>query len=300
MYSPQYLLKSFETLPVAARLQVFGKMLGVLVQTNLVDTVARPPLSSVRVVSDGSSWQDAARAAELGQMSPPAALAWRVADLRRAGEKAYWTVTSDGRLWVKRASGKREDPTNGAVWTDGLNALGQNAMWTPTLELTSFETTVPEKKMSVICKMLDVLHMANLAWLRAGNRAPPLYQSGVYYKEEQLGKDEWQDIPRTLQLGNADCEDLASYRVSELRLTGEDAHHTVEHRRSPDLIIYHIRVERQNGDIEDPSCALGMGGPCQNLVPAAKVAEQTVGLAVRRQAPGVIRAGDVASAAMRR
>lgn len=281
MYSPQYLLKGFETLPTKGRLQVFGKMLGALVQANMVDVRPRPPVSSIKVVSDGSTWQDAARAVELGHVSCPGAVAWRVAELRKAGEKALWVATADGRLLVQRANGTRENPCGNVVWTDGFNALSQSAMWTPTLEMTSFETTPAAKKMTVICKMLDVLHAANLAWLQAGNVAPPLYQSGLRYQEEKLGKDEWQDIPRTLFLRDqgqgSDCEDLASYRVSELRFAGEKANHTVEHRRSPDLVLYHIRVIRQNGDVEDPSCALGMAGTCSNLVPHAKVATQTAG-----------------------
>ena len=274
MYAPQYLLKSYESLPPVNRLRVFGRLLWVLVQANMVDTRPRPKASSIKVVSDGSKWQDAARAVELGQMTCPSAVAWRVAELRKSGEHALWVTTADGRLLVQRANGQREDPCAGVAWTDGLNALSQNVMWTPTLELTSFESTPAASKMTVICKMLDVLHAANVGWIKAGNRVPPVYQSGLRYKEEQLGKDEWQDIPRTLQLGNGDCEDLASYRVSELRAGGEAAEHTVEHRRSPTLVLYHIRVKRQNGDIEDPSCALGMGGACANLVPAAKAAQQ--------------------------
>jgi len=274
MYAPQYLLKGFESLPVADRMRVFGRLLWVLVQANMVDAHPRPPSSSVKIVSDGSKWQDAARAVELGQMTCPSAVAWRVAELRKAGEKALWVTTADGRLLVQRASGQREDLCSGVPWTDGLNALSQSAMWTPTLELTSFETTPAADKMTVICKMLDVLHTANAGWINAGNAVPALYESNLRYKEEQLGKDEWQDIPRTLQLGNGDCEDLASYRVSELRAQGEAAQHTVEHRRSPQLVLYHIRVRRQNGDIEDPSCALGMGGACANLVPASKAAQQ--------------------------
>ncbi len=273
-YDPQYLLKSFETLPVPDRMQVFGRLLWVLVQANMVDDRPRPPASSVRVVPDGSFWQDAAYAAEKGKMTCPSAVAWRVAELRKAGEPALWVTTSEGRLLVQRADGRREDPCAGVPWNDGLNALAQSRMWTPTLQMTSFETTPASKKMTIICKMLDVLHAANLGWIRAGNKVPPVYDSGLVYKEEQLGKDEWQDIPRTLDLGNGDCEDLASYRVSELRAKGEAAQHTVEHRRSPRLVLYHIRVRRQNGDIEDPSCRLGMSGACSNLVPAAKAAQQ--------------------------
>lgn len=271
MYAPQYLLKSFETLPAADRLQVMGRLLWVLVQANTVDVRPRPPSSSVKIVPGGLRWQDAARAVEAGQMTCPSAVAWRVAELRKTGERALWVTTVDGRLLVQRANGQREDVCKGVPWAD---ALTRNAMWTPTLELTSFETTPAASKMTVICKMLDVLHAANVGWIKAGNRVPPVYQSGLRYKEEQLGKDEWQDIPRTLDLGNGDCEDLASYRVSELRANGEAAEHTVEHRRSPTLVLYHIRVKRQNGDIEDPSCALGMGGACANLVPASKAAQQ--------------------------
>ena len=282
MYSPQYLLKSFESPAIApvARRRIFGRLIDVLVRANDADLEGqkRPPVANMRVLP-GELWQDTARVAQLGGGTCPSLVAYRIAELHKAGERgATWVFDTSGKLWVKRMNGTREDPCKGAPWnTSGYSS----AMWTPTLEFASFETTPADKKMEVICKMLAVLHETNGQWLAAGGKAPPVYSSGVKYKEEELGKDEWQDIPRTLDQWSrgigSDCEDLASWRVSELRAKGEDAWHTVEHRKSPTLVLYHIRVLRQNGDQEDPSCALGMSGSCANLVKASGVRQQTAG-----------------------
>lgn len=295
MYDPQFILDSFKTLPRPSRLAVVGRLIDAMAQANMVDVQSGHSRGSSAAMGplpqdpDGGMWQDAARIRQLGAGTPPSLVAWRIAELKLAGEVPGWGLTQDGRFFIQRANGSREDPTRGAIWTAGLRALGSNATWTPTLELLSFETTPAELKMTVLCKMLDVLHEANGQWLAAGNRAPALYSSGVHYQEEALGKDEWQDIPNTLERGTADCEDLASYRVSELRAGGEAAQHTVEHQKSPNLVLYHIRVRRQNGDIEDPSCRLGMSGACQNVVLRANLQAEAAkkGASTTQMAAGV-------------
>lgn len=130
----------------------------------------------------------------------------------------------------------------------------------PQFEFVGFRYVETEAKMGVICKMLDVLEEINAAILKTFPNTPRLYDAGICYVEEKLGQDKWQDIARTLQLKAGDCEDLAAYRVSELRHAGENARHVVEHRKGPGLVLYHIKVIRGDGTIEDPSAVLGMPG----------------------------------------
>jgi hypothetical protein len=89
-------------------------------------------------------------------------------------------------------------------------------------------------------------------------KAPPLYQSGVVYVPEPPGREHWQDVPTTLERGKGDCEDLASWRIAELRVKGERAIPWVTWRRVGDGLRFHALVKRADGTIEDPSARLGM------------------------------------------
>ena len=95
-----------------------------------------------------------------------------------------------------------------------------------------------------------------------------LYDSGIRYVEEPPGRDDWQDIAETLERQEGDCEDLACWRVAELRVRlGERAAtHVVTVQDLPDprtgdvVTTYHIAVRRADGRLEDPSRLLGMKG----------------------------------------
>lgn len=96
---------------------------------------------------------------------------------------------------------------------------------------------------------LDVLYLATHP------DAPRLYDSGVRYRPEPRGSEEWVTVPDLLQRGWGDCEDLAAWRCAELRLEGERATPCV--RRSGPA-TYHALVCREDGSIEDPSRVLGL------------------------------------------
>jgi hypothetical protein len=66
--------------------------------------------------------------------------------------------------------------------------------------------------------MLEALTQADELYLRDHPETPELYDSGVVYHEEPEGAEDWQDIPTSLRLGWADCEDLACWRAAELRV----------------------------------------------------------------------------------
>lgn len=85
---------------------------------------------------------------------------------------------------------------------------------------------------------------------RAPDMFPPLYESGVRYRREVKGHDDWLLADALLTRGIADCEDLSGYRAAELRRQGEPARVIITRNRSGN---FHARVLRADGAIEDPS-----------------------------------------------
>ena len=121
--------------------------------------------------------------------------------------------------------------------------------------------------------MLEALCKINEGHL-AYRPYPPLYESGVHYEREN-GTEEWLDIPSIIEAGWGDCEDLACWRVAELRKQGHHAGPYVRYRNRDGVFHYHALVMRYrrvlrrkaNGEvsehfvqdvIEDPSRRLGM------------------------------------------
>lgn len=114
----------------------------------------------------------------------------------------------------------------------------------------------------VMLKLLSGLCLANIYFLKAHPDCPGLYESGVRYQKEPPGQEEWQDIPNVLRSGNGDCEDLACWRVAELRVRHKvKAKPHLTYRQTGDVFRYHVTVRHPDGRIEDPSRALGMGAP---------------------------------------
>lgn len=111
----------------------------------------------------------------------------------------------------------------------------------------------------VLTLLLDTLTEINLEFIRANPRTPLLYSSGVRYMEEPPGQEDWQDIPTSLRMGYADCEDLATWRAAELQARGIPAKAVWREQKRPDgSYLYHIVVLWPNGQVEDPSRRLGM------------------------------------------
>lgn len=91
---------------------------------------------------------------------------------------------------------------------------------------------------------------------RAGRPVPPLYRSGVRYRQEQ--REAFLCIPGVLMRGWGDCDDLACWRVAELQERGTDARVYVRKSRSGIPGRWHAVVRLPDGTIEDPSARLGM------------------------------------------
>ena len=120
--------------------------------------------------------------------------------------------------------------------------------------------------------MLEALCKVNEGHL-ADRPYPPLYESGVRYQRE-VGTEEWLDIPSIIEAGWGDCEDLACWRVAELRAQGHRAGPYVRFRQIDGVFHYHALVMRYRPmverfeagmaerlvplGLEDPSRRLGM------------------------------------------
>ena len=122
--------------------------------------------------------------------------------------------------------------------------------------------------------MLDALVRLDLLFFHAVPNAPRLYQSGVVYKREPPGQEQWLSWPVMIERGNGDCEDLACWRVAEHAWFTKTP---VSYARPATQLVpgkcypvwsrkenyhggylYHIRAWLGNGTIEDPSARLGM------------------------------------------
>jgi hypothetical protein len=133
----------------------------------------------------------------------------------------------------------------------------------------AFETLDREESEEVMLELINTLVRLDRAYLRRHSNTPRLYESGVRYQPE-TGVEELCTIPKIMQFGRSDCEDLAAWRVAELQerdheaaailMTGSDQSDGMGRA----FKLYHLRVRRGNGQIEDPSEVLGMRRPVPN------------------------------------
>lgn len=106
--------------------------------------------------------------------------------------------------------------------------------------------------------LLGALIAMNEDYLIENPGAPNLYDSGVYYRRKipkHQADDDWADIPVCLTLGYGDCEDVAAWRVAELRVRfgiRDAMPHIIRQDYSDGGWLYHIQVKAL-GEIEDPS-----------------------------------------------
>lgn len=107
---------------------------------------------------------------------------------------------------------------------------------------------------------------------------PPLYMSGVRYQEDPPGHEDWRDVFGVLKRGVGDCDQLTAWRVAELRVAGIPAEPVLKWqwipreamiasgyparllRGQPGVWLVHCLVRFPDGETEDPSKILGMGG----------------------------------------
>jgi len=115
-----------------------------------------------------------------------------------------------------------------------------------------------------------------------GAPVPPLYASGVRYKEDPPGEENWKDCLAVIKDGHGDCDRLCAWRVAELRAAGIAAEPLIKWQQvpkdvmiglghPPDMVpedgisMVHVLVgwpgwQSDESLVEDPSKLLGMGG----------------------------------------
>jgi len=115
-----------------------------------------------------------------------------------------------------------------------------------------------KKSEKALLWLLEALVNINRMELRR-NTIPPLYRAGVRYQREE-STEIWQDCVNIYKNGQGDCEDLACWRIAELRNNNKKASPYIRYRVDPDsgMFIYHVLVMRASGKLEDPSFKLGM------------------------------------------
>jgi len=110
-----------------------------------------------------------------------------------------------------------------------------------------------------ITAALEALALISERRIKAGRVRAGLYESGVRYRREPRGEEKWLAADEVLKAGYGDCEDLVAWRVAELRARGERGARPLAYQtRRPGVV--HCIVVRANGQREDPSRLLGMGG----------------------------------------
>ena len=66
-----------------------------------------------------------------------------------------------------------------------------------------------------------------------GYPIPPLYASGVRYKEDPPGQENWKDCLAVLADGHGDCDRLVAWRVAELLVAGCPAEPIIKWKQIP-------------------------------------------------------------------
>lgn len=125
--------------------------------------------------------------------------------------------------------------------------------------LRGFSRLPHDAQARVVGDGVELLTAANEG-LFATERWPRLYESGVRYKRDEPGREQWRDADEVKAEGFGSCRELAAWRIAELRTQGEAARSLVIPWTGPDgSPEFHVRVLRGDGlTVEDPSTMLGM------------------------------------------
>jgi hypothetical protein len=140
-------------------------------------------------------------------------------------------------------------------------------VYVPRFELAGFDVLSDGDKCGCVLRMVQALvEIDRIEWRAAATPPPPLYESGVVYAC-QGEQDDWKDLVRCLDTGNASCNSLVAWRVAELLENGVDAGPFIktEVLMTPQGPFDQFHVVCWVGDrqsFEDPSALLGMPSSC--------------------------------------
>jgi hypothetical protein len=99
----------------------------------------------------------------------------------------------------------------------------------------------------------------DVLWLRRNPSTPNIYESGVRYRTQPVGVEQFKPIPMVIAAGEADCDQLAPWRAAELR----ERHgiKALPEVRQMGKALFHVYVRLPDGKVEDVSARLGMAIP---------------------------------------
>lgn len=113
----------------------------------------------------------------------------------------------------------------------------------------------PAYQVKALRAMIDAVVDVNCVYLKIHD-VPPLYRSGVR-PSENVASERLNTIPALLRARFGDVDDIAAWRVAELRKSGEDAQIRIFFSYSPTgKRLVHVNVRRSDGTLEDPSAIL--------------------------------------------
>jgi hypothetical protein len=130
------------------------------------------------------------------------------------------------------------------------------------------ETLEPESLAEAARCILRAVVIQNRALLKRGT-VPPLFKSGVRYREEpdawaRRGVEEFANALTVFKRGWGDCDDLAPYLVAEWQNAGDAKADTKIYWREQLLpsgekfVHFHVEARDGTGRVWDPSRYLGM------------------------------------------
>jgi hypothetical protein len=216
---------------------------------------------------------------------------WRCAELREAGVDAHPVISGDASrilCSVRLPDGSIEDisQTLGGMPGAGARAYdGDRIARLLTCTLPPLGPYSPASHFAPLTFMLEGMIEVNRHHIRQardraragmGPAVPPVYASGVRYKEDPTGEENWGDLYYCLQSGFGDCDRLTIWRCAELREAGIAAAPVIKWQNldraaairvgypaafvpSDGLWLVHCLVRFPDGAIEDISKNLGMG-----------------------------------------
>ena len=125
-------------------------------------------------------------------------------------------------------------------------------------------TRRPNRSERALGYYLWLLYQLNVDFLREYPDCAGLYESGVIYRAERPSftmPEQWRMIPKVIEVGYGDCEDLACWLAAEYTVQkGIPAKPVWTRQDVGREVVYHIRVRLRDGRILDPSKVLGMPG----------------------------------------
>lgn len=134
-------------------------------------------------------------------------------------------------------------------------------MYATTLELGALDALTRDEQHRALNQVLLALAKVDAIYLRRHPQTPPLYRSGVVYRDEPDDGESWADVSVVLNRGFGHCAELAAWRTAELWRAGNRfARPIVTEYDRPDLLTWHAIVQVHPWRTEDPSLRLGMKG----------------------------------------